>query len=85
MSRLPASATELVFAHAIADEVKTGRVGRGWSQEHLARHAGVSTANVRRLESGASPATSFVTIGRLARSLDISLDSLFAQFPTESR
>ena len=72
------------FAHALAARFKATRIERGWSQELLAREAGVSTANVRRLESGNSPATSFVTVGRIARSLDLSLDTLFSHFPTEA-
>jgi transcriptional regulator with XRE-family HTH domain len=83
VSRRYASATERDFAQTVADAVKAGRVERGWSQEHLARRAGVSSANIRRLESGTSPATSFVTIGRLARCLAVSLDELFSHFQTE--
>lgn len=56
----------------------------GWSQETLARESGLSVANVRRLESGNSPSASFVTIGRLARSLDLSLDELFTHFLWEA-
>ncbi len=85
MPRQPSSAGELRFALWLAREIKARRIGRKWSQEQLAREAGVSTANVRRLESGTAPATSFVTVGRLSRSLDISLDTLFAGFPEEDR
>lgn len=83
VSRRIASLTERDFAQRVADTIKAGRATRGWSQEHLARAAGVSSANVRRLESGTSPATSFVTIGRLARCLDVSLDELFSHFQME--
>ena len=68
----------------MGSEIKSRRMGLDWSQEYLARQAGVSTANVRKLESGTSPATSFVTLGRLARALDLSLDSLFSHFPKET-
>lgn len=83
MPRHPAADSEHGFARTVAGEVKARRVEHGWSQEVLARAAGVSVANVRRLESGLSPSTSFVTIGRLARSLGISLDELFSLFPME--
>lgn len=67
----------------VGAEIKNRRIELGWSQEHLARLAGVSTANVRKLESGTSPAASFVTLGRLARSMELSLDTLFSHFPKE--
>jgi len=74
-----------VFAQSLAAEIKSQRIERDWSQEQLAREAGVSTANVRRLENGTSPATSFVTVGRLSRSLNISMDTLFVSFPRDTR
>lgn len=85
MPRQPSSASEVGFAHWLAAEIKSQRTARGWSQEQLAREAGVSTANVRRLEKGTSPATSFVTVGRLSQSLNISMDTLFACFPKEAQ
>lgn len=83
MSRHAATIGELQFAGALAVELKAGRARRGWSQEALARDAGVSSANVRRIESGSSPAASFLMVGRLARSLGVSMDALFAHFPRE--
>lgn len=85
MPRQPASPSEREFAQTVADAVRAERVTRGWSQEHLARVAGISSANVRRLETGTSPATSFVTIGCLARCLEFSLDDLFSHFQVEGR
>lgn len=85
MARHTASDAERNFALAVAKSVKGRRGTLGWSQEGLARDAGVSVANVRRLESGSSPAASFVTIGRLARSLDLSLDELFTHFALEAQ
>jgi len=36
----------------IADRIRAERVTRSWSQDELARRAGISTAVVKRLESG---------------------------------
>lgn len=83
MPRTVASEGELLFARALAAEIKAGRTRRGWSQEALARDAGVSSANVRRIESGTSPAASFLMVGRLAQSIGVSMDALFAHFPQE--
>lgn len=85
MARHTASDAEHSFALAVAKLVQARRGTLGWSQEGLARDAGMSVANVRRIESGNSPAASFVTIGRLARSLDLSLDELFTHFALEAQ
>lgn len=85
MPRHASSDAERSFAQAMATLVKSRRLTLGWSQEGLARESGVSVANVRRFESGNSPAASFVTIGRMARSLDLSLDELFAHFALEAQ
>jgi transcriptional regulator with XRE-family HTH domain len=83
MSRSVAPDEDRVFASQVAKIVRDTRIGRGWSQEALARRAGLSTANVRRLENQPSPAMSFVTIGKLALTLGLPLDALFTHF-TES-
>lgn len=83
MPRASASAFDVAFARLVGAELKRRRIELEWSQEQLARRAEVSTANVRKLESGTSPATSFVTLGRLARALELSLDRLFSHFPKE--
>lgn len=85
MPRHMSSDAERAFALAVAKRVKSRRMMLGWSREALARNSGVSAANVRRLESGNSPAASFVTVGRLARSLDLSLDELFAHLVLETQ
>ncbi|MCA9512571.1 MAG: helix-turn-helix transcriptional regulator [Myxococcales bacterium] len=50
---------------------------RGWSQEELARAAGLSTRTVQRLESGA--AASLETRKALAAAFDVELDELVAR------
>jgi transcriptional regulator with XRE-family HTH domain len=84
MPRQTATDAQHGFAMALAATMKARRIELQLSRESLSRNAGVSAANVRRLESGISTATSFVTIGRLARILGLSLDDLFTAFPTEA-
>ena len=83
MARSVAPDVDRAFARRVAGIVHGARIERGWSQETLARNADVSTANIRRLEKGSSPAMSFVTIGKLSRVLQLSLDTLFTNFSTE--
>ena len=62
-------------AGAFARAVRTARLARGWSQEHLARLACVSGGTVNNLERGRQSASLDVA-RRLARVLELSLDSL---------
>ena len=62
-------------AGAFARDVRAARIGRGWSQEQLARAADVSAGTINNLERGRQGA-SLVTALKLARVLGLSLDGL---------
>ena len=62
-------------AGAFARAVRTARLERGWSQEHLARAADVSAGTINNLERGRQGASLAVAL-KLARVLGLSLDSL---------
>lgn len=58
--------------------IRAHRVARGLSQEQLAEQIGRSTETVSNVERGRT-LPSLPTLERLARSLDVSLSSLFDQ------
>jgi len=62
-------------AGAFARAVRAARIARGWTQERLAREAGVTTGSVKNIEMGRQGAGLSVAL-RLARALGLSLDSL---------
>jgi transcriptional regulator with XRE-family HTH domain len=52
---------------------------RGWTQELLAGHAGVSTELVKKLEQGRKPSARLSTLGALARALDVPIGVLLGE------
>lgn len=77
MPRLSATPEDRKFGRHLADQLQQKRGDLGKSREAIARVAGISAANLRRLETEGSPAVAFVTVGRLARALDLDLEMLF--------
>jgi transcriptional regulator with XRE-family HTH domain len=59
-----------------AERLKTLRKSYGFSAEQLARKAGVSERHFRRLEAGARPHTSAVTLTRVAVALGTTVEYL---------
>lgn len=60
------------MAASVAVEVRTARVRRFWSQEDLAKHAGISRYTVSRVEAGSTwPDLQMVL--RLCAALDLEL------------
>lgn len=55
--------------------VRQLREARGWSQEQLAERAGLNRSYIGEIERGTSIA-SIVTVDKLARALDVSMESL---------
>jgi transcriptional regulator with XRE-family HTH domain len=64
----------------VAKAARLGRLLRrlredaGWSREHLARRADISTETLRKIESGATTSPELFTVVALAEQLDTSLD-----------
>jgi transcriptional regulator with XRE-family HTH domain len=56
--------------------LRAQREQRGWNQSELARHAGVPSQVISRLESGARAGLTLEVARRLARALGVSLDTL---------
>jgi molybdate-binding protein/transcriptional regulator with XRE-family HTH domain len=65
------------MAHLLLSKLKATREVRGWTQEELARRAGVSRAEVSAIETGrAVPSTAVALL--LARALERGVEALFA-------
>lgn len=64
-----------VMAWAIGQRIKASRERKGWLQEDLANESGIARANIARLEGGRHGAH-LSTLRRVARALDIEVDSL---------
>lgn len=64
--------------------IKNIRLSRGFTQEQLAEAASISTEHMSRIESGASN-FSISTAGRLANSLDVSLDRIVYDLPERKK
>lgn len=60
-----------------AERIKELRTERDWSQERLARAAGLSYRTVARMENGRGSSTS--TILAVAQALGVPLDDLFEE------
>ena len=58
----------------LAQQVKTQRRARGWSQRQLGRYAGVHAVTISKLESQKLPGVIFDTVVRLANVLDLDLN-----------
>jgi transcriptional regulator with XRE-family HTH domain len=58
----------------IADLLRLGRLRKGWNQNDLAVHAGVSRTTVFHLERGSSHDPRPTTLHKLARALDLAPD-----------
>lgn len=59
----------------IGDRIRAERQGRGWTQEDLARYAGMDQPTVKRMEAGACTLRTFV---RACWALGVSMDRLLA-------
>ena len=58
----------------LARRVRAARLARGWSQTKLAEEAQISTAVIRRIESGEGQEPSFNSVARMVIAFGISLD-----------
>lgn len=56
--------------------LKKYRTKKGWSQERLAREAGISYNTLIKIERGGIKNPKIETIIKLSRALDVSLDDL---------
>ena len=64
--------------------LKQAREHLGWNQSELARRAGVPSAVLSRLESGARAGLTLEVARRLARALGVGIDSLAGTFDTKA-
>jgi len=64
-----------VMAWAIGQRIKASRERKGWLQEDLAEESGIARANIARLEGGRH-AAHLSTLRRVAKALDLKVDSL---------
>lgn len=60
----------------LAQNIKKLRKQRKWSQEELAKKAGVTYSTLIKLESGANKNPTIKTIQQIAAALEVSLDEL---------
>lgn len=60
----------------LAKKVRELRVKKGFSQERLARLAGVSYNTIVKIESGESKHPTIQTMAGISKALEISLDDL---------
>lgn len=74
--RTPAPVTKVRRGGRLSDELRSAREKRGFSQERLARSAGVSTAAVRRIEDKITHEPGFFTVVDMAQALGLSLPKL---------
>jgi transcriptional regulator with XRE-family HTH domain len=65
------------IVRALAERVREMRAERGWTRDQLAEEAGIAPSTLARLEGQGVGQPGFVTVGKIARALEVSLDSLF--------
>ena len=58
----------------LGERVRAARLARGWTQQQLARRAGLSQGGVSQIERGRRPTPHRRTLARLAEALDLDLD-----------
>jgi transcriptional regulator with XRE-family HTH domain len=68
----------------LAKRVRTERLRRGWTLEHLAAAADISPGFLAYIEQNKRKA-SLTTIEHIARALDVSLSEIFRDAPTPLR
>ncbi|WP_194842058.1 helix-turn-helix transcriptional regulator [Gracilibacillus salitolerans] len=54
-----------------------------WTQEYVGRKAEIDERHYGKIERGKYPQTSFITIGKIAKALNCSLDNLFENYEKE--
>ena len=79
VTRRTATEAELARGASLAKELRDARIAAHLSQEALARGAGLSVETIRKIEAGARPSPALFTISSIARTLNLSLDSLVAR------
>jgi transcriptional regulator with XRE-family HTH domain len=60
----------------LAQNIKKLRKQRKWSQEELAKKAGVTYSTLIKLESGANKNPTIKTVQQIAAALEVTLDEL---------
>jgi transcriptional regulator with XRE-family HTH domain len=76
MARKPMTAEQKAEGGRISSQLKAAREGAGREQVEVARIAGVSVDELRKIEAGRVFAPSFVVVARLAKELGVALDPL---------
>jgi transcriptional regulator with XRE-family HTH domain len=76
MARRPLTTAQRAEGLRLASALVAARKAVGLSQQALSTQSGVALDSVRAIEHKRVPGTSFVTVARLARSLDIDLNEL---------
>ena len=65
-----------VTPETLADRLRRLRTAKGWTQETLSEHSGVSRDNISRIERGRHYVLAY-TLDALADALDVSMDYLW--------
>lgn len=78
MPRATLTARQLAEGRQLAQALRVARISRQAAQSTLAERSGVSLDMVRKMELEKVPSPSFFTVARLARHLDLTLDTLTA-------
>ena len=67
---------DIVSTKAVAKHVRSLRIAAGFSQDGLARAAGIPHSTYLKIEQGTTPNPSIQTVLHIAEALDVSLDML---------
>lgn len=76
MARTPYDPVEWERARRLGEVLLNQRRDRGLSRNRLAREAGASPENIRKIEEGRSPGVGFLLISRVASALGLRLGDL---------
>jgi len=61
----------------LGDRLRMYRAKKRMSQEELAKASGVSRQTIAKIETGAIKSSTSATVIKLAKALDVAMDSLF--------
>jgi transcriptional regulator with XRE-family HTH domain len=67
---------DIVSTGILAKNVKSARIAAGYSQDQMARAAGIPYSTYLKIEHGTTPNPSIQTVLNIAEALGVSIDSL---------
>lgn len=61
----------------LPNRVREHRLARGWTQDELAKRAGLTPGQISRIETGKRPTMLVTTALRVAAAFEVSVDDLY--------